>query len=185
MNLMYYLMNNKDIKTNDKNVKRHFAELKEKFTTSKIKIATKSKHIGNCTYFLNCLPFVDKNRDVLNKSFNVCKVRVNWKNINITDPSMIDSLLPEQYGFNIHIVDAGYARNNYQNKETYWVVFDKKEKAEKALLYFNEMFFTAIEQDCVEEYKRFKQNPAKRPLTFNALLANAYDLYDLVDKGLI
>ena len=42
---------------------------------------------------------------------------------------------------------------------------------------------TAIEQDCVEEYRKFKQNPDKRILSFDKLVDNAYDLYEQVDKG--
>lgn len=45
------------------------------------------------------------------------------------------------------------------------------------------MFRTAIEQDAIDEYKHFKQNPMKRPLTYDKLIDNAYDLYDLVDRG--
>ena len=48
---------------------------------------------------------------------------------------------------------------------------------------FKSMFMTAIEQDCVEEYKKFKQNPDKRILSFDKLVDNAYDLYEQVDKG--
>ena len=93
--------------------------------------------------------------------------------------------MPEQYGWNVITVDKEHTRNNYQNKETCWCVFNKKEKALVALKIFNSMFRTAIEQDCIDEYKKFKQNPAKRVLTFNALIPNAYDLYDLVDQDLV
>ncbi len=185
MNLMYYLVNDKPLKTTDKNLKIQFKELKEKFSKEKLKISTKSKRIKNCLYFLNCLPYIDENRDVLTKSFTICRTRINWKDIAITDTKDIDKLLPEQYGWNISVVDKEHTRNNYKNKEVYWIVFDKKEKAEKALSNFNLMFRTAIEQDCIDEYKHFKQNPAKRPLTFNAIIPNAYDLYDLVDQGLV
>ena len=58
-----------------------------------------------------------------------------------------------------------------------------KEAAEKNTEVFKSMFMTAIEQDCVEEYKKFKQNPDKRILSFDKLVDNAYDLYEQVDKG--
>jgi len=41
---------------------------------------------------------------------------------------------------------------------------------------------TAMELDCIEEYKRFKENPEKRPLTFDMLCSNAYELYEQVDN---
>ena len=34
-----------------------------------------------------------------------------------------------------------------------------------------------------QEYKKFKQNPDKRILSFDKLVDNAYDLYEQVDKG--
>ena len=48
---------------------------------------------------------------------------------------------------------------------------------------FNKLFMTAIEQDCVDEYKKFKLNPDKRVLSFDKQIDNAYELYELVDKG--
>lgn len=185
MNLMYYVFNEERLETDDKYYQNKLQSLKEKVSKEKIKLAKKHKKICNSLYFLNGLPLIDKTRDVLSKSFSVCKIRVNWKDLPIDDPSKINELLPEQYGWNISVVDKDHTRNNYQNKETYWIVFDKKEKAEKALKDFNEMFRTAIEQDCIDEYKRFKQNPAKRILTFNNIISNAYDLYDMVDQGII
>jgi hypothetical protein len=185
MNLMYYVFNDETLETDDKYFINQLNILKEKASKGKIKVAKKYKKIRNSLYFLNGLPLIDKTRDVLSKSFKVCKMRINWKDIAIDDPAKINELLPEQYGWNISVVDKEHTRNNYQNKETYWIVFDKKEKAEQALEDFNMMFRTAIEQDCIDEYKHYKQNPAKRILTFNNIIHNAYDLYDLVDKGLV
>lgn len=185
MNLMYYVFNDEVLKTKDTYFKNQINILKEKVIKEKIKLAKKYKKIKSSLYYLNGLPLIDKSRDVLNKSFEVCKIRVNWKDVTITDPAKIDKILPEQYGWNISVVDKEHTRNNYQNKEVYWVVFDKKEKAEKALKDFNMMFRTAIEQDCIDEYKHYKQNPSKRILTFNNIISNAYDLYDMVDQGLV
>lgn len=185
MNFMYYVFDENELKKANSNIKEKVNNIVTEVNKEKIKLAKKSKRIKNCLYYLNGLPLINKNRDVLTKAFNVCKVRVNWKDVEITDLSKIDEILPEQYGWNISTVDKEHTRNNYQNKETSWVVFDKKEKAEKALKIFNSMFMTAIEQDCIDEYKHYKQNPAKRILTFNNIIPNAYELYDLVDKNLI
>ena len=185
MNLMYYVFTDEHLETSDKYFKEQLKILKKKVEDDKIKLAKNYKQIKNCQYYLNGLPLIDKCRDVLSKSFVVCKLRINWKDLKITDTSKIDELLPEQYGFTVTTVDKEHTRNNYQNKEVCWVVFDKKEKAEKALADFNSMFRTAIEQDCIDEYKHYKQNPAKRILTFNNIISNAYELYDMVDQGLI
>ena len=74
-------------------------------------------------------------------------------------------------------------RNKYKNKSTVWVVFDTEKKAKQAMEVFNSMFITAMEQDTVDEYKRFKESPEKRILSFDKILPTAYDLYEAVDKG--
>lgn len=112
-------------------------------------------------------------------------MRVNWKKKTFEGMSTneIANQLKEQYGWNITTVDADHTRNKYKNKTDAWVVFDTKEEAERNMKLFNSMFITAIELDAIEEYKRFKENPAKRPLTFDKLVENAYELYEAVDQG--
>lgn len=183
MNYMYYAYNDINYESKDKIVKNAIAEAKDCIKVNKVKISSEFKKIGNCLYYHNCLPYVDISRDVLTKAYTVCTTKINWKNIKLQDLSQLDSL-KTQYGWNISIVDKDHTRNNYRNKETCWCIFDTESKAKKYLEYFNSMFRTALEQDCIDEYKKFKQNPAKRVLTFNAVLFNAYDLYDLVDKKL-
>ena len=106
--------------------------------------------------------------------------------ITIGNPFVVSEIydqLKPQYGFCISIVDKDYTRNNFKNREFVWVVFDSEKTALKNMRLFNKMFRTAIEQNAIDEYKRFKQNPMKRPLTYDKLVDNAYDLYDMVDRG--
>ena len=121
----------------------------------------------------------------MKKSTDVCNIRVNWKGTNFTGMTTdeICNKLKVQYGWNVTLVDKEHTRNKFKNKNVCWVVFDTEEQAKDALRHFNSMFMTAIELDCIEEYKRFKLNPEKRPLTFDKLVDNAYELYEMVDNG--
>ena len=90
--------------------------------------------------------------------------------------------LPEHWGWSISVVDGNYKRNKYKNKTDMWVVFDTEEKAEEAIKLFNKMFYTEIELDTIDEYKKFIKSPEKRVLSFDQIVPNAYELYDEVDK---
>lgn len=186
MNYMSVVMS--DVKVKGDGLNRKIENIRLNLKKQKIKITEKYRKIGDQVYYKNALPYISNMRDVLNKPTMICKIRVNWCKKNFKGMSVSDILkneLKEQYGWIIDIVDADHSRNNYKNKETVWVIFDTEEKAKKAMELFNEMFLTAIEQDCIEEYKNFRKNPVKRPLTFDKVLGKeqAYPLYELVDKG--
>lgn len=172
--------NSKNTKLNER-VKR----LKEKIKESKYKIDDKFTKLGDTHYYNNCLPLISKARDVLKKPNGICKIRVNWKKKKFEGLSVseINDQLKEQWGWNLVIVDAEHTRNKFKNKSVAWVVFDTEEQALDSMNFFNAFFTTAIELDAIEEYKRFKENPEKRPLTFDKLVDNAYDLYEAVDQG--
>lgn len=184
MNLQYLLLNDK--KTTDNIYLNKALDSAAEFVkNNKIKFTDKKIMLGEMGYYHNALPVLPEARDLLLKPTCIVNMRVNWKKESFDGMSVdeISNALKLQYGFNVSIVDKGYTRNNYKNKETVWVVFDTLKAAEKNLTAFNKMFRTAIEQDAIDEYKRFKQNPKKRPLTYHKLVPNAYDLYDLVDQG--
>lgn len=184
MNLQYLLLNDKKTTSNVR-LNNALVDLAEELKRSKLKFSEKKVMLGDMGYYRNVLPIVPESRDLLKKTFNICDIRVNWKKEPFEDMSsdeIYNSLKP-QFGFCVSFVDKDYTRNNFKNKETVWIIYDTKGTAEKALTLFNKMFRTAIEQDAIDEYKHFKQNPMKRPLTYDKLIDNAYDLYDLVDRG--
>ena len=153
-------------------------ELLEKY---KLKISDEYVKLGETPYFHNCLPKIVKTRDVLTKPLQVCKIRVNWKRKVCTPEDYLQ--LKEQYGWTAVIVDSEHTRNKYKNKLTVWVIFDSEKKAKQAMEAFNMMFITAMEQDAIDEYKRFRENPDKRVLSFDKILPTAYELYEAVDNG--
>lgn len=184
MNLQYLLLSDKKTADNKK-LNNSLQELAYEIKKSKIKFSDKKTVFGDIQYYNNCLPIISETRDLLKKPNNICKIYVNWKKQDFDNMSTLGMslLLKEQYGFCISIVDSGYTRNNFKNKESAWVVFNSEYAADKAMKLFNKMFRTAIEQNAIDEYKKFKQNPMKRPLTYDKLVDNAYELYDLVDNG--
>lgn len=188
MNFQFLLLNNK--KTDNAKLNNYLDKVAEEIKSTKIKLSDKKVMLGDMGYYNNCLPIIPESRDLLKKASNVCKMYVNWKKedlsgFNLTHPNLNSFVFPlrEQYGFCISIVDKDYTRNNFKNREFAWVVFNSQATAEKAMRLFNKMFRTAIEQNAIDEYKRFKQNPMKRPLTYDKLVDNAYELYDMVDRG--
>ena len=184
MNLQYLVLANKKTIDNEK-LNDSLQDLANSIKENKIKISNKKFVLGDMSYYRNCLPVIPETRDLLKKPVNVCNIRINWEKEDFSnlDANTIFEKLKPQYGFCVDIVDAGYTRNNFKNKESIWIVFDSKNSAEKNLRVFNKMFRTAIEQNAIDEYKKFKQNPMKRPLTYDKLVDNAYELYDLVDRG--
>lgn len=185
MNLMSFVLSTEEYNIKNKNIVRRIDKAKKAVKDEKLKIKKLSKKIGDVFYCDNYLPLISEDRDILKKSTDICSIRVNWKNLsfeNMTTDEIVKELKP-QFAFNITIVDREHTRNKFKNKSVCWVVFDTKEQAKKALQIFNSMFITAIELDCIEEYKRFKLNPEKKPLTFDKLVENAYELYEQVDKG--
>lgn len=185
MNLMYVIVNNLDYTNKNNTLLDRVNTLKAKVKKEKVKFSGDSVKIGDVHYYNNVLPLISKNRDVLKKPTDVCKMSVNWKKKVFTNMST-DEILKElkpQWGWNVTTVDAEHTRNKFKNKESAWVVFDTKEEAEQKMKLFNSMFITAIEQDCINEYKRFKENPDKRILTFDKLVENAYELYEAVDNN--
>lgn len=184
MNLQYLLLNDK--KTDNTKLNTFLDKVAEDIKIMKPKFSDKKTILGEICYYQNVLPIIPESRDLLKKASNVCKIRVNWKkkdfgNMNIND--ICEYELKQQYGFCISVVDKDYTRNNFKNREFSWVIFDTEKAATKNLVLFNKMFRTAIEQNCIDEYKKFKQNPMKRPLTYDKLVDNAYELYDMVDRG--
>lgn len=185
MNLMYAIMSSDDSKIKNKKISSKLKKLKDKVKNAKIKISDKYTKLGDTFYYDNCLPLISKDRDVLHKPSDICKMMINWKRKTFTGLSTEEIMkqLKPQYGWSTTIVDAEHTRNKFKNKQMYWIIFDTEEQAKNALKVFNSLFLTAIELDCIEEYRKFKQNPEKRPLTFDKLVSNAYDLYEMVDNG--
>ena len=184
MNFQYMLLNNKKF-TNDRKLNKELADIAEEISINKIKFTEKKFVYNEMCYYHNALPIIPESRDVLKKPISICNMRVNWKKEKFEglSPDEISTKLKLQYGFCITIVDKEHTRNNFKNKECVWVVFDSEKIALKNLYTFNKMFRTAIEQNCIDEYKKFKQNPMKRPLTYDKLVENAYELYARVDRG--
>ena len=185
MNLMDAVINNLEYCGKNKTIKEKVTNLQKRIKKEKAKFSDKNVLLGNMHYYNNCLPIVNKDRDVLRKPEDSCKVYVNWKKKPFTGLSTSEVManLKEQWGWSVTTVDANHTRNNFKNKEELYVVFDTFEEAEKMRKLFNAMFITAIELDCIEEYKRFKENPEKRILSFDKLVSNAYELYEDVDNG--
>lgn len=185
MNLMYVIVNNLEYTNKNNTLLNRVNNLKLKIKKDKVKFSNNSVKIGDIHYYNNVLPLISKDRDVLKKPIDVCKMSVNWEKKAFKNMSTDDILkeLKTQWGWSTTIVDAEHTRNKFKNKELLWVVFDTKEEAEQKMKLFNSMFITAIEQDCINEYKRFKENPDKRILTFDKLVENAYELYEAVDNN--
>lgn len=185
MNLMFIILSNEEFKSKNPYINKKIAKVKELIKKEKTKFKEEPIYIGNTQYFKNCLPIISKDRDVLTKPTEICKIFVNWKNKDFTGMSVNDICkeLKPQYTFSTSIVDAEHTRNKFKNKTILWSVFDTEESARKNMRIFNSMFITAIEQDAIDEYKKFKENPEKRPLTFDKLVPNAYKLYNAIDKG--
>ena len=126
-------------------------------------------------------------QECVNKYFKYNDQLINWNKESFTGLSTDEILkkLKKQYGWTVTVVDADHKRNKFKNKNIIWVIFDSSEEASRNMNLFNSMFITAMELDCINEYKKFKQSPDKRPLTFDKLCNTAYDLYDQIDKGLL
>ena len=183
MNLMYLALN-PESRIKDEKFNAKLQSIKDVLKKTKIKISHKYQKVKNVIYYKNCLPFIEENRDLLTKPTGFCKMRINWKGESFSGLSTdeIMKILPEFWGFSVSIVDANYKRNKYKNKTDIWVVFDKKEKAAEAMALFNKMFYTEIELDTIDEYKKFIKSPDKRVLSFDQIVPNAYELYDEIDK---
>lgn len=186
MNFMSVILEERKLTAKDtKKFGSTIENLKNIIKKEKVKISKNIKKVGNSMYCVNALPYIASTRDVLKKPDIVCSIRVNWKQKSYIGMSTNDIIkeLKEQWCWYTSIVDEEHSRNKFKNKDIICVVFDSKEQAEKNMEIFKKLFMTAIEQDCVEEYKKFKQNPDKRVLSFDKLVDNAYELYEKVDKG--
>lgn len=185
MNYMSIILGEREIPKNNKKLSTTIENLKQVIKKAKVKISKTFTKLGDTLYYDNCLPHVPASRDVLKKPDGVCPIRVNWKKKNFEGMSTdeICNCLKQQYGWCVAVVDEDHTRNKFKNKTIAWVVFDTEEEAKRNMILFNKLFFTAIEKDTVEEYKKFKQNPEKRILSFDKLVPNAYELYDKIDKG--
>lgn len=185
MNFMSFVLDEKEVSKRDKKLQKKIEELKELLKKEKIKISKSLKRIGNSTYCANAIPYIPRTRDVLTKPNGICSIRVNWKKQSFEGMTTdeIVKVLKTQWCWYISVVDEEHSRNKYKNKDTICVVFDSESKAKRSMELFNKLFMTAIEQDCVDEYKKFKLNPDKRVLSFDKQIDNAYELYELVDKG--
>lgn len=186
MNFMTIILNEKVLTAKNKKIASKLDVVKDIVKKEKLKISKTIKKIGNSMYCLNAMPYISADRDVLKKPDEVCSIRINWKQKTfegMTTDQIMNELKP-QWCWYTTVVDEEHTRNKFKNKDIICAVFDSKEEAEKSLNAFNAMFLTAIEQDCIEEYKRFKQNPDKRPLTFDKIIGQrAYELYEQVDNG--
>lgn len=183
MNLMYLALDpNSKLKDEKYDVK--LQSIKDLLKKTKIKISEKYQKVGNSIYYKNCLPFIESARDLLNKPTGICSIRINWKQESFAGLSTEEIIkrLPEFWGWCCSTVDANYKRNKYKNKSDMWIVFDSEEKAKEAMNLFNKMFYTEIELDTIDEYKKFIKSPEKRVLSFDQIVPNAYELYDEVDK---
>ena len=159
MNLQYLLLNDKKT-IDDVYLNGQLERIAEKIKTRKIKFTEKKIMLGEIGYYRNALPVVPESRDLLNKTSQIVNMYVNWKKQDFGDMSIreiCENELSMQYGFCISLVDKDYTRNNFKNKESVWVVFDTLPKATLYLETFNSMFRTAIEQNAIDEYKRFKE----------------------------
>lgn len=186
MNYMKAVLSTDNFEFKDANTLNKIEQLRATVKKSKFKFDSKFTKIAEMHYYNNVLPIIPKDRDVLRKPVGICKMFVNWKRKNtegMTNDEVRESF-KEQWGWTTQVVDAEHSRNKYKNKTSLWVLFDSKEQAEEARDLFNSLFMTAIEIDCIEEYKKFKENPEKRILSFDMILGPyAYELYEKVDNG--
>lgn len=183
MNLMHIILSSPTATSKIKKygARERVEKGRELLAKYRLKITDEYIKLGETAYFHNSLPKITKTRDVLKKPIQVCKMRINWKRKAYTSAEYMQ--LKEQYGWAVTIVDNEHTRNKFKNKSNIWVIFDTEKKAEQAMETFNMMFITAMEQDAVDEYKRFKENPDKRVLSFDKILPGAYNLYEAVDNG--
>lgn len=183
MNLMHVILASAEgnVKSKKYGAREKVVKGRELLNKYRLKVSDEYIKLGETPYFYNCLPKIVKTRDVLTKPLQVCKMRVNWKRKVCTPDDYLQ--LKEQYGWTTVIVDSEHTRNKYKNKSTVWVIFDTEKKAKQAMEAFNSMFITAMEQDTIDEYKHFRENPEKRVLSFDKILPTAYELYEAVDKG--
>lgn len=185
MNYMSIILGERDVPKNNKRLSDSVEKLKQSIKKAKVKIDNKFVKLGDTLYYDNCLPYIPATRDVLKKPDGVCPIKVNWKKKSFEGMTTdeICKILKPQWGWCVAVVDEDHTRNKFKNKTIAWIVFDTEAEAKNTMTLFNKMFFTAIEKDTVDEYKKFKQNPEKRVLSFDKLVPNAYELYDQVDKG--
>ena len=184
MNLMYFVLSSAKFTNKNNKLVTKVELLRENLKKEKFKVTDKFTKLGDTYYYNNAIPNITKERDVLVKPNSICNIRVNWKKKPFTGLSTSEAYeqLKQQYGWCVTTVDAEHTRNKYKNKTIAWVIFDTESEAKRNMSIFNSMFITAIEWDAIEEYRRFKQNPSKRPLTFDQLVENYAELYDMVDK---
>ena len=182
MNFMHLAMSKTF--TKDPKMNKKIENLIFKLNDTKYTFADHPIDKGNGFYYNNALPIVSANRDVLEKDKEVCKMWVNWGGTGCGCTYDLVNNYNAQYGFKVITVDAGYKRNKYQNKESAWVVYNTADEAINAMKFFNSFFLTALEIDAINEYKKCKQSPDKRPLTFDQVIGpSVYDLYEQVDNN--
>lgn len=186
MNLLEKVLGKKDVTKLDKDLQFKYKNLQDQIQNKDIEISPIFEKLGKNIYYRNVLPLITEDRDVLKRPETICKIFINFDKQSFDNPKVNEIIekIPEYWGWLVTTVDKEHTRNNFKNKEVFWVVFDSKERCEYNFKYFNMMFRTAIEQDAIDEYRKFKKNPDKRILTFDQIINNAYDLYDLVDKEL-
>jgi hypothetical protein len=177
-----------DMTCSDEKINKRLDTIRERIKKEKIKTTSKFTQSQDVKYYLNTLPNIPESRDVLIKPSTICTIYVNWKHLPFTNMScqqILDKgLMKMQYGWNVSIVDKEHTRNSWSDKEIVWAIFDSEQSALKHRSVFNSMFITALERDAVDEYKKFKHSPLKRPLTFDKIIGEgAYELYKQVDNG--
>lgn len=139
MNLMCKL------KTKEKNATlNRLRELKEKNKIVVRQIYAATLKTPNIKYFLNSVPDIPANRDVVARWHNYLEMYVNWNN----DPDIKDaSQLKKQYGFVVrveNVVPRGPRKE--KDPETYAMIFNNAERCKKHLDWFNACFHTTEEQ---------------------------------------
>lgn len=143
MNLMHL------IDSKDKTAK--VVKLREEMVSSKINIIPIDKPAlvtPLTTYYLNGVPNIPKEKDVVARWDNYLPIKVNWtmgKEVKEED-------LKRQYAFCIKVGNVNTPKMNLRDAESYTIVFNNAETCQKHLKWFNSCFLLTKTQE--EEDKK-------------------------------
>lgn len=163
--------------TKDKNIlelRNYIANHKVKFLDEPTCI--KDNGINPVSYYLNALPLIPKNRDIYNKQFNICEIKINWPHLlgieSDIDPQNIDELiksLKTQYHVSILVCDKDYTKVKFVNQECILIIYDDKDKLKQDLEFYTKCFKTIDEQNKEREDNKKSKLRQIKNLTSNVI----------------
>lgn len=154
MNLMCKLKKDK----NNAKIKR-LIEKKEKYKIKTTPVKNATLVTSGITYFLNCVPEIPSNRDVVSKWSNFLVMGVNWSR----DPNIKPEQLKKQYGFVVGTENAvPVGPKKEKDPIVYAMIFDNAETCRKHLEWFNSCFLTSVEQKQLNEENEKKRKEERK-----------------------